>query len=420
MTKLLFKLFKYSFNKSGYSKLEIIFLNYYWILVVGGIVYITSGIGWFNSIIPLFIYALLFTERSKVKFNFFDLLWIISFLWAIMTWLTNSYSNKYILIFYCFLEQMAYFMCYWLVRRNKKLNAQEIIKSSFFPLILTSILGIYLYFFPPSWYLNMTRSFSTQFEQFEFLRLRSIFFSSYTISYFLGFAMIYMFYTLVTGTDKHRKYTYIILGIFSITLLLTIQRSVIGAVAISFLIYIIYSLKYNKISNAKSLIVIAGIALMFGITIINKMDDSSKDFYLNKITSITDNSSETVGKRLFLNKGMSKYEIWGDGVGRHALAADKYVEGSALRDGEYNKLLLEQGYIGFTIFSILILAAIFKCLIYFKYLSFEFSILIFLLICMIGANPISTVDKHPIIYWIVIGQISNFEQKYAVNSHRHI
>ena len=40
-----------------------------------------------------------------------------------------------------------------------------------------------------------------------------------------------------------------------------------------------------------------------------------------------------------------------------------------------------------------------------------------LLISMIGANPISTFDKHPIIYWMVLAQIANFKKnnKYATN-----
>ena len=100
----------------------------------------------------------------------------------------------------------------------------------------------------------------------------------------------------------------------------------------------------------------------------------------------------------------------GDGAGRHNIWAREF--GSfVMPDGEYQKLLQEVGFVGLTIYIVLFSLAVFKCVINIKYLLFELCVIMFLLISMIGADPLSTVDKHPIIYWMIIGRVSAFSQK---------
>lgn len=42
----------------------------------------------------------------------------------------------------------------------------------------------------------------------------------------------------------------------------------------------------------------------------------------------------------------------------------------------------------------------------YRYMLFEFSVISFLLLSMIGACPLSTVDKSPILFWLVIGRVA--------------
>ena len=111
------------------------------------------------------------------------------------------------------------------------------------------------------------------------------------------------------------------------------------------------------------------------------------------------------------NKKQGGFQMIGDGVGRHNMYADKYNPMTSMRDGEYVKMLQEQGYVGFSIFILLIALSLLKTFYHFKYLAFEFAVIVMLLISMIGANPISTGDKHPLIYWMIIAQIANFSIK---------
>lgn len=406
------KLFKSSFKKPGFNLFEKLFVNYYWILVIGGLLYITAGITWFDpTFYPFVILVIFIYEYRTIKLNIFDFLWIVTIVWYALTWIANEYPYKSELIIRCLSEQISYTLCYWIVRFNKKLNAQEIVKSALFPLFVTSIIGIYFYFYPPAWYLKNTRAFFTDFEEYEFLRLRSIFIDSYTISYFLGISIIYIIFKLARRHSDSNKLLYILLGIYLITLFLTIQRSIIAAVVVSVIISLIYSFIYGNIKYLTTTSIIVVICIFATGILFDRMDYQGQEYYLSKITSITDDSSETIENRLFFNKQNYEYNLIGDGVGRHNLYSELYNPGTSLRDGEYNKIIVEQGYIGLSFFIIIILLSIFKCLSNFKYLSYELSIIILLLICMIGANPLSTFDKHPIIYWLVLGQISNYNRK---------
>lgn len=410
MIKQLKELFNASFNLTGYHNLEIIFVNYYWVLVFGAVLNIFLNINWFDSTFyPLLIYVVLVLERRKIRFNFFDFLWFLYLLNVLFTWLVNSYPFKTMLIIRCVSEQLAYSMCYLIIRKNAKLSARRIIECAFLPLLITSIIGIYCFLVQPSWYMSMTKEGITDFEVLEFLRLRSIFADSYTISYFLGISIIFLLFQLVNGVDNQRKKIYsTLLIVFSITLFMTITRSVIGAVVFALVIAVIYTLRFKKFTNIKPIVIASLIGVSGSIIYLNTLDGYVSEFFTSKISSVTEGTSENIMHRFFLNKKGTSYDIVGDGVGRHNMYADQYVPHSSLRDGEYNKMIIEQGYAGFGVFVLIMLTAIIKCLKNFKYLAFDLSILFFLLICMVAANPISTFDKHPIIYWLILGGIANF------------
>ena len=143
---------------------------------------------------------------------------------------------------------------------------------------------------------------------------------------------------------------------------------------------------------------------------VNQIDKDTTAFMVSKVVQVTDNSDEFVEYRLYLDKGNT--EIVGDGVGRHDLHADKYNPDTSIRDGEYMKIIQEQGYIGLWLFLLLLTVCLMVCVGNFKILSLEMCIIIMLLICMIGANPLSTIDKHSIIYWLAFGQIARCYDPY--------
>ena len=413
-------------DKKKYNLSEFIFLNYYWILTLGAIIGLLTNQYWVaDTLIGLFIYFVVFTNNKvRIAVNVFDLLWLMCFIWAIFTMLVNTYPNQLMLIIRCFSEQLAYMMAYWVVRKDPKLNVRNVIHAGYLPLLITSLLGIYLYVYEPAWYASRTKDFTTDFEEFEFKRLRSIFSDGYIIMYFIGITLTYEFFLLASGKlagqkekiwgkVRHKSTTmhYVLILSCIFALFLGIQRSVIASVFISLILAIFYAAKYSRLKNLRPIIVIGLIGIGISAYSILKMDLYQQTFYLDKIVSMTDDSQSLAAERLTLNKRQASFGLMGDGCGRHNMYADKYNPNTSMRDGEYMKLLTEQGYMGAFLLGTMVLLALAKSFKNYQYLGFEFAILIFLLICMVGANPLSTNDKHPLLYWIILGEISNFKRK---------
>jgi len=416
-------------ERKGFNLPEYIYMNYFWILTVGGLFWVATKQAWLDTtFIPLLIYYLLFAAKGKIKtVNIFDILWIICYIWGIFTWLVNDYPHQGIMIIRCLSEQMAYMMAYWLVRKNEKLNVQTIVKAACLPLLITTILGIYLFYTEPAWYAARTKDFTTDFEEFEFKRLRSIWMDGYILMYFCTIVVIYELFQIGKGLKEKKWEHYLMAGMCILAIFLGIQRSSIVSITAAMVVVFFYSLKFN---NAKRILGI-GLIVLLGAVIfvvgITRMEGEQQIFYAEKIFSMTQDGSNLASERLFLNQQQGGLGFVGDGIGRHNMYADKYPPNFSMRDGEYIKLLTEQGYIGFVFYGLLIGLALLKCVKHFKYLGFEFAILLMLLISMIGANPLSTGDKHPLIYWMIIGQIANFnikKEKYGkrkvVNTHSNI
>ena len=382
-------------DRKGFNLPEYIYLNYFWILTVGGLFWVATKQAWLDTtFIPLLIYFLVFSAKGKIKsVNIFDILWLLCYIWGIFTWLMNDYPHQGIMVIRCLSEQYAYMLAYWLVRKNEKLNVQTIIKAAYLPLLITTILGIYLFYTEPAWYASRTRDFVTDFEEFEFKRLRSIWMDGYLLMYFCTIVVIYELFKIGEGIKENKIEHYIIIGICMLAIFLGIQRSSIVSIAVTMVVVFFYSLKFN---NAKRIfgigfIVLIGAAIMVvGVT---RMEGEQHLYYAEKILSMTQDGSSLASERLFLNQQQGGFDMVGDGVGRHNMYADKYPPNYSMRDGEYIKLITEQGYIGVVFYGLLIGLALLKCIRHFKYLGFEFAILLMLLISMIGANPISTSDN---------------------------
>ena len=183
------------------------------------------------------------------------------------------------------------------------------------------------------------------------------------------------------------------------------QRAPILSALIGLVMSIVLGFLYY--SAKKGVLVIVVLAVL-GMFVLSNISLSSNDFIYSKISVFSAKNDNYVENRLYLNK-KGDFELSGDGAGRHSMTADKYNPGTSMRDGEYMKMLQEQGYIGLFIFLLLCICVILKSVYNFRNCYFEFTLFIMLLICMIGANPISTSDKHPIIYWLAFGQIARYD-----------
>lgn len=394
-----------------------VLVNYFWLITVTALLNVGVGVGWLTTLLlPIIIYLMLLKGKIREPFNFIDALWVLCFIWMVCTWLFNDYPHKGTLIVRCFASQIAYMMTYWIARKSSINYLKVILEKAYIPLILTSIIGIYCFIFYPSWYQNIIDNAianrdgqMTEFQLAELTRLRSIFDSPYTLSYFAAISLIYEWFCITTESKivTIRYIVYII--ILLLVMVLAMMRAPIACVIFSLLIASLYGLK-NKTtfgSSATILLIFITAAGVIYLTLSHYMSDFGH--LVNKIESVTNDGDGLLVDRLFLMD--VDMTVVGDGVGRHAIYADKYPPNYSLRDGEYMKTIAEQGFIGLTLLLLLFFSGMIKGMLYFKKLGFEFCLICMLLFCMIGANPLSTSDKHCILFWLALGQISTYKNK---------
>lgn len=163
--------------------------------------------------------------------------------------------------------------------------------------------------------------------------------------------------------------------------------------------------------NFKKLInVLIGLIVMIGVMFVVLKNTNAQyvDYLAEKFEIVSDKNSTFVEDRYKLVEADESF--FGDGAGRHNLWADDFNVGTSIRDGEYQKLMQEVGYFGQYIYITLIVLVILKSMKNYRYLLFEMSTMIFLLVSMIGACPLSTGDKSSFVFWLVMGRVASFRK----------
>lgn len=394
-----------------------IFVNYFWLYSISAVVLLLTKYDWvFNIGFPLVIWGMLYKSRSTlVNGNIIDYLWFANFIWIIFTWAINDFPHQGVIIFYTFITHITYMFVYWISRKTDTNYVYLVIRHSFTPLFITSVLGIILFFLRPSWYLasiqQKAEGAGVTYDESVFsdmFRLRSIFGDAYALAYFSAITLIFLCFYIIKGHWRKESmspyYLSILVIVLVIVSLLCMMRAPAFCAVIGFLFAITQSKKSSTILKVFVVTIVMSIVAYRAISTI--VDSAVSDFLVEKIEVFFDDDDDYVGYRFHL---MSVEEtLFGDGVGRHSVRADYYNPNTMLPDGEYMKILAEEGYIGLILIIVLFAAGLLYSLNHRKKLYLEASLLIMLFICMIGANPLSTANKHCFIYWLALGQISHY------------
>lgn len=399
------KLYKYSYW---------LYEHNFWIVCLSSLLLILAGAKQYlvSVLLPISFFVLAFASRKKHTMNIFDMFIVLILISDLISWIVNDYLFKSVLIFRHIMGPISYMMVYYVGRNLSVEKSYKVFKTSLLPALIVSIIGIYCFFFPPAWYYGITEDGAL--SSLEALRLHSIFSSPYQLAYLDCFLLGYIFFRIFQYNEPLKKYTFHII-VFVITLAFCMMRApMLGVV-----LYFMFALLHSCISkgNFKKLIyAIIGVVLLAGILSIVLKHTSAAyvDFLMDKFEIVSDKNSTFVEDRYKLME--ADESLFGDGAGRHNLWADDYIEDTSMRDGEYQKLMQEVGYFGQYIYVILIMLVILKCLKNYKFLLFEMSTMIFLLIAMIGAAPLSTIDKSCFIFWLIMGRVASFRKSKSVTS----
>lgn len=393
------KLFKYSYWLYEYN---------FWVVCISSLLFISFEAKQYliSVLLPLSFFAIAYASRKKHSMNIFDMFIVLILVSDVISWAINDYRFKYVLIFRHIMGPISYMMVYFVGRNLSVEKSYKVFETSLLPALITSVVGIYCFFFPPSWYFSMMEDGAL--ASLEALRLHSIFPSPYQLAYLDCFLLGYIFFRIFQYNDSLKKYKYHIV-VFVITLIFCMMRAPMVGVAL----YLFFGLLLSSIvkGNFKKLInVLIGLIVMIGVMFVVLKNTNAQyvDYLAEKFEIVSDKNSTFVEDRYKLVEADESF--FGDGAGRHNLWADDFNVGTSIRDGEYQKLMQEVGYFGQYIYITLIVLVILKSLKNYRYLLFEMSTMIFLLVSMIGACPLSTGDKSSFVFWLVMGRVASFRK----------
>lgn len=387
-------------------------LQYYFLLMfASAIVQIVTGKGYVESVfLPIVIYVTFLCQKRRS--GQFDFLVYSLLVWTVVTWTSNDYDKKSYLIFRSLMGQTAYVIAYFIGRNTFSRFHEYILEKAFWPLIICSVIGIIFYFWPPGWYLAYAVKNSGGASKgdlfLEYFRLRSVFNHTYYMAYFCALESIYLLYQILIKNNNVLRYKFALPLLF-VTSMFTMMRAPIVCVLLSALIFVLY--RFLKGYSISTILRISGLIIVFfivGSLFYGKLNRAQQRFFSKKIEIATKATAKFVKAR---TNSPTTYELVGEGVGRHASYVSKNTKNKVVADCEYKKILTEYGYMGMIIIGLLLTVTLIKCIYHFQSLALETCIIVMLLICMIGADPLSTGNKHCLIFWMVIGYVSSYNDK---------
>lgn len=298
------------------------------------------------------------------------------------------------------------------------IKQNEIFNKGVFPVVITGVIGLFLFFSQPSWYLSYKFEGQEAFNDKLFLeitRLSAFWKYPYWISY--GSAVLY--YYLICKYLKLEKINKC-LKLASITLLcvmiLAQQRGPLFICIIYTFVILFYSCK-NKISGVRNFTFqILFLLLILGVIGLFFLNEELINFMIEKVSFLFDNSPKNnsfLKERAdifsdFYNKEIT---LWGYGIGRYGHAAME-MGGEVITDQQYLKMVYETGYFGLLSRLVIILFVLYNGIRYFRHYFFEVGIIFMYLITMFGANSLAMTETHNYVFWYCCGRI--FSSKYSV------
>lgn len=305
---------------------------------------------------------------------------------------------------------------------NVEFSKTKFYKSFLYSMIFCFIIGFYLYFFTPSYYTDyllrvrentwyMGDTYHTAETIMEHIRFGSFFSDSYAISYFSVPSLILSFSFLFYKSErKHDKLWYFI-ALISLAAAILCQQRI--AIALSIAIVMFFSFWGIKNDN-KTLAIVFGVAIGLAISSMVMFLDKDR---LSTISEMIFGRFEHMHFNEAMDDRTGQYTgIWsswnnivlGDGLGSHSGVAMMYGH-KVVNDGEFIRVLVENGIIGILIFSTFILKSLVRAYRLNRWLLPELLVVLYFLLACIGSDALSIMFFYTPIFWFCLGRIWNKE-----------
>jgi len=307
---------------------------------------------------------------------------------------------------------------------NKKRVDYDFYKGLTISIIVCIIIGLYWYLFSTEWYslrlvqINNANGYYNQIDEsgdttgfLQYARFSSFMMTPYAIQY-LGIVSLifYMFHISYKPYYNNRMISISIFIILLIGLILCMQRTAWGYMAILFVFHLFYNVRYQHQSHFFRYFIIIGVlVLVAGVFLSSSID--RVDIIIGQLLDRGDHlsASDALGGRkgqyMALLNNWNNY-LFGHGMGSGGAAA-RISGHPGASDANYMKILYENGIVGSLLFLSIIGCTLTRCLKYLKYYYVEFNICSFYLLAMIGSNSLCISFYYSIPFWYAIGRIWN-------------
>lgn len=350
----------------------------------------------------------------KTKKQDFDYLIVCYLVYICVNITIVDYKYHGEMVYYAFWTQMVPIFFYFIGRGSKNLSIRNILEKMKWPLLFAIICGIYFFFIPPGWYMNMKMAqidaTTNDYRTLEIFRLSSFWGHPYQIGYATVLYLIFLLYDLMTsGSIGWKKYINYALISLCVMCLLLAQLRVTIAVALIVLIYYICMIKKENIGSLIKTILIASV-LITGVSVyVFSFDSEISSYIVEHITMMFE--QDNYARRFeHTSGGITDYSFFGGGFGRYSFLARRHDDW-ALVDQEFQRHIAELGYLGVGLL-ILILLITFKHCFLRKDLLVEFGVFLFFVVAMIAASVLSNEHQYNFIFWFCVGKIWSTNQSY--------
>ena len=393
-----------------------IYMIIYFVLMFG--IHITSYVG-----IPIVIAITLIALKCWPSPSLENAGKQIMKIWVIYNLLTIVFYSFNGLPLSCYFDGLRnymfpilfFFIGSYETNSNDKFYDWFLIACSFF-----FIVGFYLYFFTPSYYINflveskrnswyLDSTYVDEGNVMQFTRFSSFMSTSYVASA-LSVSMMACSFSYLFRHKKVKSIVLYLLGIIGLLGAILCQQRI--AMVCSVLLMFVFAWWGHKQHN-KTLGIIA-IAIVFigfiaiGFSFVDERFSMILEMLSNRMEEMSFSSamSERTGQYERAYREILSYLFFGKGLGAGGHSAT--MAGSiGIHDGEYLHLLLEFGLVGALIFVTFIITTISRAIRNFNVFTIETCIIIYILLSGIGENVLSQSYLIGSIFWFCIGRVWN-------------
>ena len=304
-------------------------------------------------------------------------------------------------------------MLFYVIGKSYLYGDNKFIDNLRSPMLFAMVCAILLYILQPSWYMNWKmqnwgniRNWG-DIDFYERLRLSGF----WSWSYFLGYMSLFyiMLITKKYYIDNISNKFYLFELTISVLVLFFAQQRVSIAYALLFFTLIGIMTRGRKNFKLIYLIVfllVAFVVVWFSLSYINDMN--LMDYIVNRTVNKEDNLVEE--RWLLFKDFFNTITPLGSGLGSLSHVMLDHTR-KTINDCDYLRLLNEVGFVGFSFLSVIIISSIIKGIKNISVYFFEVNILIFMLISMLGANPLEVDQLHPMMYWYCMGRIQSGDSR---------